>query len=65
VLYLIDKNRFKVVTIKDIKEESKKEKLKELHSYNLNASLSIPSVVNGYSLGVGLIKKWFFNRILF
>ena len=60
---MVDKNRFKVVTIKDIKEQSKKDKLEELHSYNLNASLSIPSVVNGYSLGVGLIKKWFFNRI--
>lgn len=59
----IDKNKYEVVTVKGVKEKLRKEKEEELHSFKLNASLSIPSVTNGYSIGVGYMKKWFFERI--
>lgn len=51
------------LTLKEIQERDKLQKRKEKHSLNLHGSLSIPSVTNAYSIGVGFIRDWFFNKI--
>lgn len=50
-------------TLKQIEEKRIEELKEKRYSCKLNASLSIPSITNSYSLGCGYIKKWFFDKI--
>jgi len=53
----------RALTLQEIKMREKMEKIEERKQLNLNGSLSIPSITNGYSIGVGYLKDWFFDKI--